>query len=300
MRTAFINQLVEEARKNDHIFLLVGDLGYNVVESFANKFPERYLNVGICEQNMVGIAGGLAMNGWIVYCYSIGNFPTLRCMEQIRNDILYYHSNVRIVSVGAGYAYGSQGVSHHATEDVGMMRTMPGLVVCCPSDPVETKMLVSLSVYHDGPMYIRLGKAGEKVFHQKPVSNYKLGQLLPIIDNKNNDTVVLVGGAILSRAMEQILGNALPYDVYTVPVVKPIDKEQLIHLAITYSNIIVLEENQASAGMGSAVIEVLNDAYCNGQLPLFPKVKRIAIQDEFLSVAGSQSYLQDLAGLNLK
>ena len=135
MRTTFINQLVEEARQNERIFLLVGDLGFHVVEPFAEAFPERFLNVGICEQNMAGIAGGLAMNGWIVYCYSIGNFPTLRCIEQIRNDIVYYNSNVRIVSVGAGYAYGSQGVSHQATEDVAMLRSLPNMVVCSTRVP---------------------------------------------------------------------------------------------------------------------------------------------------------------------
>ena len=226
MRTTFINQLVEEARKNDKIFLLVGDLGYNVVEPFADEFPDRYINVGICEQNMAGIAGGLAMNGWIVYCYSIGNFPTLRCIEQIRNDIVYYNSNVRIVSVGAGYAYGSQGVSHQATEDVAMLRSLPNMVVCSPSDPIETKMLVSLSVSYQGPMYIRLGKAGEKIFHKDQISDYKIGDVLPIINN-NSQTLVLTSGAILSRVMECVEEKALLYDVYTIPVVKPINEKML-------------------------------------------------------------------------
>src|SRR5574344_520879 len=134
MRTAFIKQLVEEARKNDKIFLLVGDLGYNVVEPFANAFPDRFYNVGISEQNMAGMAAGLAMTGFNVYIYSIGNFPTLRCLEQTRNDISYYNANVKIVSVGGGYAYGSLGMSHHATEDIGVMRTLPNMVVCSPSD----------------------------------------------------------------------------------------------------------------------------------------------------------------------
>ena len=201
MRTTFINQLVEEARENERIFLLVGDLGYNVVEPFAHAYPERFINVGICEQNMAGIAAGLAMNGWIVYCYSIGNFPTLRCIEQIRNDIVYYQSNVRIVSVGAGYAYGSQGVSHQATEDVAMLRSLPDMVVCSPSDPIETKMLVKQSVTHQGPMYIRLGKAGEQVFHPSEIQNYQLGNLLPMID-KGSETLVLTSGSILARVME--------------------------------------------------------------------------------------------------
>ena len=298
MRTTFINQLVEEARQNERIFLLVGDLGFHVVEPFAEAFPERFLNVGICEQNMAGIAGGLAMNGWIVYCYSIGNFPTLRCIEQIRNDIVYYNSNVRIVSVGAGYAYGSQGVSHQATEDVAMLRSLPNMVVCSPSDPVETKMLVHLSVTHQGPMYIRLGKAGEQVFHPQEIQDYHLGDLLPILD-KGAETLVLTSGSILARVMESVETKALNYDVWTIPVVKPLNATQLCQLAENRRQIIIVEENQKSAGIGSAIIEVLSDAYNNGLLKTYPKIRRIAINDEFLEVAGSQRYLQQTAGLIL-
>lgn len=298
MRTTFINQLVEEARTNERIFLLVGDLGYNVVEPFANAYPERFINVGICEQNMAGIAGGLAMNGWIVYCYSIGNFPTLRCIEQIRNDIIYYNNNVRVVSVGAGYAYGSQGVSHQATEDVAMLRSLPNMTVCSPSDPIETKMLVHLSVTHQGPMYIRLGKAGEQVFHQQEIQDYHLGDLLPIL-NKGSETLVLTSGSILARVMESIETKQLDYDVFTVPVVKPLNASQLCALAEQRDQIIVVEENQKSGGIGSAIIEILSDAYNNGSLPHYPKVNRIAINDEFLDIAGSQRYLQSAAGLIL-
>ena len=145
MRTAFITQLQEEARKNDKIFLLVGDLGYHVVEPFAEEFPDRFLNVGIAEQNMAGVAAGLAMTGYNVYIYSIGNFPTLRCLEQIRNDIAYHEANVKIVSVGAGYAYGSLGATHQATEDIGVIRTIPNIVVATPGDPVEARAIATLS-----------------------------------------------------------------------------------------------------------------------------------------------------------
>lgn len=298
MRTTFINQLVEEARQNERIFLLVGDLGFHVVEPFAEAFPERFLNVGICEQNMAGIAGGLAMNGWIVYCYSIGNFPTLRCIEQIRNDIVYYNSNVRIVSVGAGYAYGSQGVSHQATEDVAMLRSLPNMVVCSPSDPVETKMLVHLSVTHQGPMYIRLGKAGEQVFHHQEIRDYHIGDLLPILD-KGSETLVLTSGSILARVMESVETKHLDYDVFTVPVIKPLNQAYLCQMAENRQQIVMVEENQKSAGIGSAIIEVLSDAYNNGLLKTYPKIRRIAINDEFLEVAGSQRYLQQTAGLIL-
>lgn len=298
MRTSFIEQLVVEARKNDRILLLVGDLGYNVVEPFAKEFPNRYINVGIAEQNMAGIAGGLAMNGWIVYCYSIGNFPTLRCMEQIRNDIVYYQANVRIVSVGAGYAYGSQGVSHQATEDVAMLRSLPGMTIFSPSDPVETKILVSASVTYQGPIYIRLGKAGERVFHQNGIQKYHLGELLPI-KSTQSETLVLTSGSILQRVMEDIDEKSLDYDVYTIPVIKPLDKLQLCRLVSHYNRVLIIEECQKSGGLGSSIIEILSDAYEDGRMQLYPKIKRIAINDEFLIMAGSQQYLQKKAGLSI-
>ena len=277
----------------------MGDLGYNVVEPFAREFPDRYINVGICEQNMAGIAGGLAMNGWIVYCYSIGNFPTLRCIEQIRNDIVYYHSNVRIVSVGAGYAYGSQGVSHHATEDIGMLRTLPGMAICSPSDPVETRMLTTLSSYYEGPMYIRLGKAGEKVFHLGGLTNYQMGNLLPLRPSETAEKAVLVSGSLLSSIIEDIEEKGLDYAVFTIPVIKPINSKQLCEIAMKYTEIIVVEEHQKSAGIGSAIVESLSDSYCQGFIKHYPKVKRIAIDDTFYSVVGDEKYLRNLAGLKL-
>ena len=200
--------------------------------------------------------------------------------------------------MGAGYAYGSQGVSHQATEDVAMLRSLPNMVVCSPSDPVETKMLVHLSVTHQGPMYIRLGKAGEQVFHPQEIQSYHLGDLLPII-NKGSETLVLTSGSILARVMESVETKHLDYDVFTVPVIKPLNATQLCQLAENRRQIIIVEENQKSAGIGSAIIEVLSDAFNSGALSRYPKVNRIAINDEFLEVAGSQRYLQQTAGLIL-
>ena len=299
MRTAFIDQLIIEARKNEKIFLLVGDLGFSVVEPFEEEFPDRYINVGICEQNMAGVAAGLAMNGFIVYIYSIGNFPTLRCIEQIRNDVVYYNLNVRIVAVGSGYAYGSQGMSHHATEDIGMLRTLPGLCVCAPSDPYEARMLTTLSTTHQGTMYIRLGKAGEKLVHTNEILNYELGDLLEINQLDGNRTLVICSGSILEPTQKAIVAKNLTYDIYSMPVIKPINKQQLILLTGKYNEIIVVEEHQKSAGIGSAIIEVLSDAYNEGLLKHFPKIQRKAIDDIFYSVVGDQPFLRAMAGLDL-
>ena len=183
MRTAFINQLIKEAERHPEIVLLTGDLGYSVVEPFRDRFPDRFYNVGIAEQAMAGIAAGLAREGFNVYIYSIGNFPTLRCMEQLRLDVAYHRLSVKVVAVGAGYAYGAMGASHHATEDVAMMRALPDCVVAVPGDPVEAAAVTALSASHPGMMYIRLGKAHETVVHgasNRPGQGQALqGQLAP-------------------------------------------------------------------------------------------------------------------------
>jgi transketolase len=300
MRTAFINQLIEEAKTNNKIFLLVGDLGYSVVEPFAELFPDRYLNVGIAEQNMAGIAAGLAMEGYCVYIYSIGNFPTLRCMEQIRYDICYHNLNVKIVAVGAGYAYGSLGASHHATEDIGMLRSIPNMIVCSPGDPVEAKAITKISSNYQGPMFLRLGKAGEAIVHTENIPDLQIGDIQKVRIVDDADSVILVSGSILDYAVKFIKDNDINTTIFSIPFVKPINKEQLLEIAKKYKKLIILEEHQKSCGVGSAIIEVLNDLYFNNEISFFPKIKRIAIDDQFYSVSGSQIFLREKAGLNLK
>lgn len=302
MRTSFISQLVEKARINDRIFLVVGDLGYNVVEKFANEFPDRFLNAGIAEQNMIGVAAGLAMQGYIVYVYSIGNFPTLRCMEQIRNDIAYHHTNVRIVSIGAGFAYGSLGATHHATEELGMMRTLPDMVVCSPCDPVEAKFITTLSTNYNGPMYLRLGKAGEQVVHENGL-NYagypnEIGTIYPIIKNQA-DNAVFSTGSIVASLKKQIEDEDLTYDLYSFPFIKPINKSLLKEVVAEYKTIVCVEEHQLSAGFGSAVVEAVNDLYASGDLDCYPKIIRKGIQDTFYHVVGNQKSLRHRTGLEL-
>jgi transketolase len=299
MRTAFINQLIKEAKIHENIFLLVGDLGFSVVEPFAELFPGRYLNVGIAEQNMAGIAAGLAMEGYCVYIYSIGNFPTLRCMEQIRYDICYHNLNVRIVAVGGGYAYGPLGTSHHATEEIGMLRTIPNLVVCAPGDPVETKAVTSFTAQHKGPCYIRIGKAGEPLVHKEDfVINLSLGEILEI--RNGGEVAVFSTGSMLRYVVDFIEQNNIKASVFSFPFIKPLDKERLGEIFESYKKIITIEEHQAQGGFGSAILEMMNDLMEENRFPTPPYVKRLAIPDKFFSVAGSQDYLRKLAGLELR
>lgn len=300
MRTAFINQLLEEARNNERVFLLVGDLGYHVIEPFVAEFPDRFMNVGIAEQNMAGVAAGLAMTGYNVYIYSIGNFPTLRCYEQIRNDIAYHKANVKVVAVGAGYAYGSLGATHQATEEIGALRTLPNMVVATPGDPIEARAIATLSANYEGPMYIRLGKAGEKIVHEEENLLLKIGDIAVLSLREGNKTAVLACGNILASAKHQIEEEQLPYDIYSVPFVKPLNKDQLRSIVANYPDgLITIEEHQRSCGMGSAIVEQLNDMYAAGEIANYPKVRRVAIPDEFAGVVGNQEFLRKVEGLEL-
>lgn len=300
MRTSFINQLLEEAKKNEKIFLVIGDLGYHVVESFAEQFPKRFLNAGIAEQNMASVATGLALTGYNVYIYSIGNFPTLRCLEQIRNDIAYHKANVKIVSVGAGYAYGSLGATHQATEEIGALRVLPNIVVATPGDPIEARAIAKFSADYNGPMYIRLGKAGEKVVHSEERLTVHAGDILPVALKEGNKKAVLACGNIMAAVKQQIHLQKLPFDLYSIPFVKPINNEQLKNLIENHPDgLITIEEHQKSCGMGSAVVELVSDMYATGKLMTYPRITRVAIPDEFVSVVGTQAFLREYEGLRL-
>src|ERR1051326_4697164 len=284
MRTAFIQQLIEEARKDEKVFLITGDLGFSVLEPFAKEFPDRFLNAGVAEQNMTGIAAGLAMEGYTVFTYSIANFPTLRCMEQIRYDVCYHNLNVKVVAVGGGYAYASLGASHHATEEIGMLRTIPNITVCAPGDPAEAKAITTLLVKEKRPAYIRLGKAGEPVIHSS-INNLKIGEGLCL--QKGEATAVLTTGAMLKYASDFIQNNKLNFGLYSFPFIKPMDSKLIQQIASTYKKIITLEEHQRSAGFGSAVLECLHDLAEANEIISIPKVERIAIPDKFISVSGT-------------
>lgn len=294
MRTAFINQLVEEASKNDKIFLLVGDLGFSVVEPFRDKFPDRFLNVGVAEQNMMGIASGLAKEGYCVFTYSIGNFPTLRSMEQIRYDICYHNLNVKVIAVGGGYAYGALGASHHCTEELGMLRTLPNLVVSAPGDPAEARKITTMFTETDAPCYMRLGRAGEEDVHTNELQKLELGQALEISEN-DSDIAVLCTGSILRYAQKAIDAKQLNCSLYSFPFIKPMDKKLLLTIASKYSMLITLEDHQKNAGFGSAVLEVINELYSNDKISTFPKIKRFGINDEFISIAGNENHLREKA-----
>jgi transketolase len=286
MRTAFINTLCELAEHDDRIWLLCGDLGYSVLEGFASRFPERYVNVGIAEQNMAGMAAGLAMSGKNVFVYSIANFPTMRCLEQIRNDICYHNANVKIVSVGGGYTYGSQGYTHHGVEDIAVMRVLPNMTVVAPGDPIESRLATKAIAAHSSPCYFRLGKAGEPIVHQiEP--EFQLGKAITVREGK--DLTLISTGGMLELSVQVADKMALEgcfVQVISMPTVSPCDQDAIIQASRTTGKIITIEEH-GIGGLGTIVAEIL--AEIDEPVKFIP----LRLPSAPVKTAGSQNYWRE-------
>jgi transketolase len=298
MRNTFINTLCDLAAEHDNIFLLCGDLGYSVLEPFSNRFPDRFINAGIAEQNMTLVAAGLAREGYNVFTYSIGNFPTLRCMEQIRYDICYHEANVKVVAVGAGYAYGPQGVSHHTTEDLAMMRALPGMLVCAPADAQEARAAAFFMASHKGPGYIRLNKSGEPPVHDQGKGlDIKPGRFIPVRDGIG--TLVLATGAMVHPMLIELDTTHRDWALWSAPFVGMYDRNSMTEMGQRFQRIVTVEEHQLNGGFGSSVVESLSDLYAEGKLAGMPRVRRIAVPNIFIGTSGTQEYLRKAAGLTL-
>jgi transketolase len=295
MRNETIEALLKYAEVNPDVILLTGDLGFSVLETFRNALPNQYLNVGVSEQAMVGIASGLALAGHRVAVYSIANFPTLRCLEQIRNDVCYHNLPVTIISVGAGLAYGSQGYTHHGIEDIGIMSMLPNMTVACPSDPVEAIALVPFLFKQRRPSYLRLGRSGEANLH-KGAAEPLLPK--PIEMRKGNDIALLATGSILSRALiaaEALERLGVTASVFSFPVIKPLDAETVMLIARSHRAILTIEEHTTHGGFGSMISDLLceNNVQC--------RIGKWGIPDTLRMKFGSQSYLLDqLESINEK
>lgn len=295
MRKTFNRTLVKCAEKDPRIHLVLADIGYGEIEPFARRFPDRYVNCGVMEQNMTGVACGIAMEGNIAITYSIANFPTLRCLEQIRNDVCYHNANVKIVIIGGGVSYGPLGISHHSTEDIAIMRSLPNMVVVAPCDLQEAEGATLAMLEYDGPVYYRCGYVGEKPIHQGPI-DFKLGKALQVEDGRDC-TVIFTGpiGLEAKKAVDAVRAKGINCRLISMHTIKPIDREAIVAAAKETGRIITVEEHNLSGGLGSAVAEVLADEGCLGT-----KVKRMALPDVFVHEVGSQQYLRELYGLGVE
>lgn len=296
MRDTFVKTLIEEAKKDKNIELVTGDLGFGVLKPYFEQLPNQFTNAGIAEQNMTGVAAGMALCGKTVFTYSIGNFPTLRCIEQIRNDCAYPHANVKIVCVGGGFVYGSLGMSHQATEDIAMLRALPEVTVVCPGDLVEAAEATKAIAHTPGTVYLRLGRGGEKRVHDK-IDDFQIGKAIKIREAKadcNKKVALFSTGAILDEATEAagiLEEEGIGVEEYSFHTVKPIDKDVILDCANRYDYIVTVEEHNVIGGFASAVSEVITDSDENIRLI------KIGLNDEYCSKVGNQKYLRAQYGM---
>ena len=287
MRDAFTRALMREAAKDPKLTLVTGDLGFGVLKPFWETYPDQFVNAGIAEQGMTGLAAGLAMTGRTVLTYSIGNFPTLRCIEQIRNDCAYHSANVKVVCVGGGFVYGSLGMSHHATEDMAILRALPGVTVFTPGDPHEVEAIVPVMLATPGTCYLRLGRGGEPTLHDGPIEGYNAPRALTL--REGTDVALLSAGGILTQtvgASKLLAERGVSAEVVSFPCLKPIDREKLIELSQRFQHIVTVEEHSIVGGFGSAVCEVIAETGANC------RVHRIGMEDVYSTIVGTQQYLR--------
>jgi transketolase len=287
VRNTFIETLIEEAKQDDRIFLITPDMGYSVLEGFRDLFPDRFLNVGIAEQNAIGVAAGLALSGKIVYVYSIIPFVTMRCFEQVRVDVAYMKTNVRLIGVGAGLSYGPAGSTHHSIEDIAIMRALPNMTVCCPGDPLEVREIVKQSVNYSGPIYIRLGKNGEPQIHSED-TKIMIGKAIKV--SEGDDFTLITTSNMLEegkRLVEKWAKKGKKGCLISMPTIKPFDKEIVLELIGKGRPIYTLEEHNVIGGLGTAVAEVIAESGSG------VKFQRIGIPDTYTHLVGSQSYLRN-------
>lgn len=293
MRDTFIKRLEELAVRDDRIMLVTGDLGFGVLDRFRKRFPRQFINAGVAEQNMTAIATGLALEGFTVFTYSIGNFPTFRCLEHIRNDACYHGANVKIVSIGGGFSYGSLGPSHHATEDLAVLRSLPDMTVVSPCDHWEVTNAVDALVATPGTCFIRLDKSAGR-----PTAGdgdtFTFGKARTV--RQGNDITVMVTGGILEEVQEaadRLSSHGIETRIIAVHSLKPFDGDAAIVAAHETGGIVTVEEHTVHGGFGSLVAETLAD---HGVAP--KRFKRLALRDGFSSIVGSQKYLRNRYGLD--
>lgn len=258
MRKAFINTLIELAGTDKDIWLLTADMGFGLIEPFAEKFPERFINVGVAEQNMIGVATGLALEGKKVFCYSIANFPTMRCLEQIRNDVCYHNLPVCVVSGGAGLWYGALGMTHHAVEDIAVMRCLPNMAVVSPADAEETGLVIKAIVERGQPCYLRMSRMSNNPL---PDLGYRFGRAKVMTGSADDAevTIIATGGQIVANALlatNQLRQGKLRVQVINMHTLKPLDGTT-VAIALQDSDVVVtVEEHSRIGGLGSAIAEV--------------------------------------------
>lgn len=295
MRTTFIETLTEMAREDEKIMCVIGDTGFSVFEAFEKEFKERFVNVGIAEQNFVGIGAGLAAMGMKPYIYNVVSFMTLRSFEQIELDICYQDNPVVLVGVGGGHAYATAGPTHHSYFDIAMMRMLPNMTVVCPADPIEMRAIMIASKEYPHPLYIRIGRSVDPIVHNHPIS-FAFGKA--ILMEEGSDGVLFATGTIVKDAIaacEILKAQGISIALYSMPTIKPIDQVCILDCLKKYHNIFTIEEHSLNGGLGSAVGDVILE---NADKKVH--FHKFGFPDMFAPVTGTREYLNQLYGLDAK
>lgn len=293
MRTAFIETLIQAAAADPRIWLVTGDIGFSVIEGFAERFPARFVNAGVAEQNMTGVAAGLALTGAIVVTYSIANFPTLRCLEQIRNDVCAHNLAVKIVAVGGGLTYAAAGYSHQAVEDFAFLCALPNMTVVAPGDPVETRLALRALLAAPGPAYLRLGKTGERVVHARD-PQFSLGRMITMTEGR--DVTLVSTGAMLDTcrsAVDALEKRNVHATLLSSPTLAPFDADTLLESARVTGRVVTVEEH-GPGGLASLAGEALA---CSG---IHARMTPVRLGRQVVHRAGSQEPLRAAQGLSVE
>ncbi len=281
MRKAFINTLIKLSETDKDIYLLTADMGFGLVEQFATKFPKRFINVGVAEQNMIGVATGLALEGKKVFCYSIANFPTMRCLEQIRNDVCYHNLPVCIVNGGAGLRYGELGMSHHSVEDIAIMRCLPNMAVVSPYSTNDMVESVKNIYGNSKPCYLRMSRTANSPIAEE--------EQITIAGTTNGRVLTLAtGGRMVEIAVEasrELIRRRIEANAMSVTLIKPFWGGILTEFVPNPDIIITIEEHSKIGGLGSAVAEVL------AGMREHPPLVRMGTADNYLMTAMSYEEL---------
>ena len=288
MRDHFIQRLSSLVQQDPNILLITGDLGFAVFDDFRKNYPDNFINVGVAEQEMIGLATGLALEGKTTFTYSIANFATLRCLEQIRNDAAYHGANVNVVCIGGGFSYGPLGISHHATEDLAILRSIPDITVVAPCGYWETMEATEALVNIQGTCYLRLDKSAGADKPHNDNEIFQIGKARKI--REGSDCTIIVTGGILEEvllAYETLTSEGISTRILNMHTIKPIDESAIMAACAETGAIITVEEHTIYGGLGGAVSEVL--MYGN-TVP--KKFLCIGFEAGFSSIIGSQAYLR--------
>lgn len=295
MRNTYIAALYDLAKDNKDILALVSDNGAIVYDKFRKDFPDRFINFGISEANMVSVAAGLASCGKIPFAYTISCFITMRSFEQVRNDVCLQKMNVKLVGIGAGFVYSNLGPTHHAIEDIALMRVLPNMTIFSPSDPLESRKVTIAAAEINGPVYIRLATGGTPKIYEKDYE-FKVGRGIALREGK--DIAIITTGGILYdvlQAADELKKSNISARVINIHTIKPIDKEIVLKAACDTQAILTVEEHTIFGGLGSAVSEIVLE---NSKQPI--KFKRLGLSGVFPLGYGSYEEMKEMNNLSKK